>query len=129
MSSNAFIVTLLQAKANVERATTDYLARWWDLGEVVVNAPDGYTLQDMADAVGLSKGTLSKAATIRKAWDRPTGIVGDTVDQAYANAREALGKVTTPKAAPKFDASKVLAKMDKRQRRALYAALQAEFGN
>jgi ABC-type Fe2+-enterobactin transport system substrate-binding protein len=117
----------LTAKAAVERQTGDMLGAWWNLGEATTKAVDsGLTLSSIADAVGYSKGSLSKAVTIRSAYDRRTAIEGDTVAQAYNNARVLLGKVSERKV-QKFDASKVLAKMDKRQRRAVYALLQAEF--
>jgi len=126
--TNAMILAILAAKAAVERQTGDMLGAWWKLGDETAKAVDSgeYTLSAIADAVGYSKGSLSKAVTIRSAYDRPTAIEGNTVTEAYNNARVVLGKVTEKKAV-KFDAAKVLAKMDKRQRRAVYALLQAEF--
>jgi len=118
----------LAAKAEIARAEGSVLAAWWKLGDVVVRAvTDGYTLTSLADAIGYSKGSLSKAQTIRNRWDRPTAVEGSTVAEAYSIAK---GDAVVTKSAPaKFSAERVLVKLDKRQRRALYLALQAEFGN
>jgi len=128
MTTHNIIAEALAAKAAIARQTGDMLGAWWKMGDVAQRAAEeGVTLTTLADSIGFTKGSLSKAVTIRSAYDRPSAIDGETVAQAYNNARVVLGKVTEHKVA-KFDAAKVLAKLDKRQRRAVYALLAAEFG-
>jgi len=128
MTTSNIIHEALLAKAQITRQTGDMLGAWWTMGDVVERAAaEGITATTLADSIGFTKGSLSKAQTIRKAYDRPTAIEGETVAQAYNNARVVLGKVSEHKV-QKFDAAKVLAKLDKRQRRALYNLLSEEFG-
>jgi len=123
---------------NVQAGEALSLDWWWHAGEECVANYKGNASKyaDAATSLGAKRNTEGtirttvgvvvraiKAGYVREDFGTDMGI--DHVRQTMKGSGQRA--VTTKKATPKAEAEKVLAKMDKRQRRALFLALQEEF--
>lgn len=112
------------------------LKGWWKAGEECIANYKGkaapYAHDASRFAVGNTEGTIRVQVGVVVRAIKAGYTLAEFNGLGIDHVRETMKgsgqrAVTTKKVTPKAEAEKVLAKMDKRQRRALFLALQEEF--